>query len=87
MSTENNASRLEITFSIFILQLTRLKKKVLKKFQNWFDIDNKLHTCVHVYPWMILTSRTKNSKRMNKHSKNECINTELKIKIDDRMNK
>lgn len=71
----------------FYFTICTIEKRFQKKFKNWFDIDNKLHTCVHVYPWMILTSRTKNSKRMNKHSKNECKNTELKIKIDDRMNK
>lgn len=59
-----------------------------KGFKKSFRIGLILTTnCIHVYPWMILTSKTKNSKRMNKHSKNECKNTELKIKIDDRMNK
>lgn len=84
MSTENNASRLEITFSIIILQFARLKKGFKKSFKIGLILTTN---CIHVYPWMILTSRTKNSKRMNKHSKNECKNTELKIKIDDRMNK
>lgn len=43
--------------------------------------------CIYVYFWMILISRIKNFKRMNKYFKNECINIELKIKIDDCMNK
>lgn len=36
---------------------------------------------------MIFISRINNFNRMNKYFKNECINIELKIKIDDCMNK
>lgn len=58
-----------------------------KRFQKSFKIGLILTTnCIHVYPWMILTSRRNNSKKWI-HTKKWMYKHWIENKIDDRMNK